>query len=88
MQRASPERVRTLKAKGNEIASPEVAGAEWCGPRRTALLNRPPCRSLTSLTLNLPPDLARTASGSHSPTCDSGTCRCQFYPFQTLVSKV
>lgn len=35
MQRASSERERASKAKDNEIASTEVAGAEYCAPCRT-----------------------------------------------------
>lgn len=51
MQRASPERVRASKAKGNEIKSPEVAGAEWCSPHMTCSAQQTPCHSLSSLTL-------------------------------------
>lgn len=88
MQRGFPERVRALKAKGSEMASTEVTGANWCGPHRTCSAEQTPLLFSYIINSYLPPDLARITQGCPSPVCDNDTCRSQFCPLRTLVSKV
>lgn len=88
MQRSSPERIGASKAKGNEIHSPEVTAAQWCGPHRNSSAQWTPLPFSYIINTYLSPDLARIFWGCPSPICDNGTCRRQFCRFWTLVSKI
>lgn len=87
MQRAFPERVRALKAKGSEMASTEVTGANWCGPHRTCSAQQTPLLFSYLINSSLPPDLARTTRGCPAPSVTMTLVEVSSVHYE-LVSKI
>lgn len=79
MQRVSPERVRAPQAKGSEINSPELTGAEQCGPHRACCAQQ--TNPLASLTLTFLQPWPEHPEASPAPSVTMAFVEGSFCPF-------